>query len=278
LGSALVVRVFAFQGGGLQADSAESTRADLLLSLFCVFLQEAIISHGCTVKSSTINHAVVGLRSHIEEGCTIEVSLAVTDTRSHSHSVAAGLIGLLGAFLAAAHFSPWPMAWQASQLGARQLRTDACNSHATIHLCISSFVWHGHMAALALARLPLNLTCLSPFLPQDTLIIGADYYESEEQRAKVLKDGGVPLGIGSNSVVKNCIVDKNARIGRNVKIVNEKGVQVCVGGSPCRVLRATAGMSSPGECGVRDQGFVGRGGGCSVFRSQLDAWLDLLRV
>lgn len=42
----------------------------------------------------------------------------------------------------------------------------------------------------------------------------------------MLKDGGVPLGIGSNSVVKNCIVDKNARIGSNVKIVNEKGVQV----------------------------------------------------
>lgn len=42
--------------------------------LSCAAPQEAIISHGCTVKSSTINHAVVGLRSHIEEGCTIEVS------------------------------------------------------------------------------------------------------------------------------------------------------------------------------------------------------------
>jgi glucose-1-phosphate adenylyltransferase len=61
---------------------------------------------------------------------------------------------------------------------------------------------------------------------QQTLIIGADYYESEDQRQKVLSDGGVPLGIGAGSVIKNCIVDKNARIGRNVKIVNEKGVQV----------------------------------------------------
>jgi glucose-1-phosphate adenylyltransferase len=60
---------------------------------------------------------------------------------------------------------------------------------------------------------------------EQTLIIGADYYESEDQRQKVLADGGVPLGIGAGSVVKNCIVDKNARIGRNVKIVNEKGVQ-----------------------------------------------------
>lgn len=42
----------------------------------------------------------------------------------------------------------------------------------------------------------------------------------------MLAEGGVPLGIGAGSVIKNCIVDKNARIGRNVKIVNEKGVQV----------------------------------------------------
>lgn len=41
--------------------------------MLCV-LQEAIISHGCTVKSSSISSAVVGLRSHIEEGCTIDVS------------------------------------------------------------------------------------------------------------------------------------------------------------------------------------------------------------
>jgi hypothetical protein len=36
-------------------------------------LQEAIISHGCSVKRSNISNAVVGLRSHVEEGCTIEV-------------------------------------------------------------------------------------------------------------------------------------------------------------------------------------------------------------
>lgn len=89
-------------------------------------------------------------------------------------------------------------------------------------------------ACSTLKTAPASVLLLNPNT-QDTLIIGADYYESEEQRQKVLKDGGVPLGIGSNSVVKNCIVDKNARIGSNVKIVNEKGVQVgrpqgCSGG------------------------------------------------
>jgi ADP-glucose pyrophosphorylase len=41
-----------------------------------VQVEEAIISHGCTVRRSVIKNAVVGLRSHIEEGCTLHVSLA----------------------------------------------------------------------------------------------------------------------------------------------------------------------------------------------------------
>lgn len=36
-------------------------------------VEEAIISHGCTVKRSVIKNAVVGLRGHIEEGCLLEV-------------------------------------------------------------------------------------------------------------------------------------------------------------------------------------------------------------
>lgn len=82
----------------------------------------------------------------------------------------------------------------------------------------------------------LNTHCVAVFPPvivvvltlQQTLIIGADYYESEDQREKVLAKGGVPLGVGSGTVIKNCIVDKNARIGRNVQIINKDGVQVCV--------------------------------------------------
>jgi glucose-1-phosphate adenylyltransferase len=61
---------------------------------------------------------------------------------------------------------------------------------------------------------------------QNALIIGADYYESEDQKAKVLAEGGVPLGIGAGTTIKNCIVDKNARIGKNVVIENKGGVEV----------------------------------------------------
>ncbi len=40
-------------------------------------------------------------------------------------------------------------------------------------------------------------------------------------------DGGPtapPVGVGSGSVIRNAIIDKNARIGRDVRIVNEKGL------------------------------------------------------
>jgi len=57
------------------------------------------------------------------------------------------------------------------------------------------------------------------------MLIGADYYESDEQKAKVIAEGGVPVGIGEGSVISNAIIDKNARIGKNCTITNAAGVE-----------------------------------------------------
>jgi glucose-1-phosphate adenylyltransferase len=92
---------------------------------------EAIISHGALVRDSIIDHAVVGLRSQVERGCTIRSSL----------------------------------------------------------------------------------------------LIGADFYESEEERALIKAKGGVPMGIGAGSTIENCIIDKNARVGPNCRLTNAAGVQ-----------------------------------------------------
>jgi glucose-1-phosphate adenylyltransferase len=45
------------------------------------------------------------------------------------------------------------------------------------------------------------------------------------ERLKNLESGKVPLGVGANTKVRRAIVDKNARIGRNVRIVNQDSVQ-----------------------------------------------------
>ncbi len=52
---------------------------------------------------------------------------------------------------------------------------------------------------------------------EDSIIMGADYYEKEPA-----KRGIIPIGIGENSVIKKAIIDKNARIGKNVTIINKK--------------------------------------------------------
>jgi glucose-1-phosphate adenylyltransferase len=55
--------------------------------------------------------------------------------------------------------------------------------------------------------------------------MGADYYESVDDRARN-KDRGQPnIGLGSGTVIHRAIIDKNARIGSNVIISNDAGVQ-----------------------------------------------------
>ncbi|KAL3695240.1 hypothetical protein R1sor_009316 [Riccia sorocarpa] len=60
---------------------------------------------------------------------------------------------------------------------------------------------------------------------KDTMMMGADYYETEAEMASFLAAGKVPLGVGANSKIRNCIIDKNSRIGKNVVITNRDNVQ-----------------------------------------------------
>jgi glucose-1-phosphate adenylyltransferase len=96
-------------------------------------VRESIISEGCILKNCSITHSVLGVRSRVEAGCTIE----------------------------------------------------------------------------------------------DTLIMGADYYQpfAERQSSDDCHNDQVPLGIGADTFVRRAIIDKNARIGCNVQIINKDRVQ-----------------------------------------------------
>ena len=59
---------------------------------------------------------------------------------------------------------------------------------------------------------------------EDSLLMGADFYEPFAERQSGLQNGGIPVGIGEGTTVRHAIVDKNARIGRNVQIVNKDRV------------------------------------------------------
>ncbi|KAJ4966280.1 hypothetical protein NE237_018129 [Protea cynaroides] len=60
---------------------------------------------------------------------------------------------------------------------------------------------------------------------QDTMMMGADYYQTEAEIAFLLAEGEVPIGVGENTKIRNCIIDKNAKIGRDVVIANHEGIQ-----------------------------------------------------
>ena len=96
-------------------------------------VRESIISEGCILKNCSITHSVLGVRSRVESGCTIE----------------------------------------------------------------------------------------------DTLIMGADNYQPFAARQSSQDCGGneVPLGIGSDTIIRRAIIDKNARIGCNVQIINKDRVE-----------------------------------------------------
>ena len=60
---------------------------------------------------------------------------------------------------------------------------------------------------------------------EDTLVMGADFFESPEERIELRKGGGTPLGVGEGTTVKRAILDKNTRIGDNVVIINKDRVE-----------------------------------------------------
>jgi glucose-1-phosphate adenylyltransferase len=60
---------------------------------------------------------------------------------------------------------------------------------------------------------------------RDAVIMGANDFETEQAKESARKSGLPILGIGNDSLLERVIVDKNCRIGRNVRIVNRRRVQ-----------------------------------------------------
>src|SRR5205823_4383971 len=66
---------------------------------------------------------------------------------------------------------------------------------------------------------------------KNTVIMGADFYEDEERREE--HAGEPPLGIGSGSHIEGAILDKNCRIGRDARIINEQRLETRGDGDAC---------------------------------------------
>jgi glucose-1-phosphate adenylyltransferase len=89
-------------------------------------------------------------------------------------------------------------------------------------ICDGSIIGHGSVIENSVigvrARIAENVTI------RDTYIMGIDFPEFPQHVAENLRLNRPSLGIGANSVIERAIIDKNVRVGRNVRIVNKGGV------------------------------------------------------
>ncbi len=60
---------------------------------------------------------------------------------------------------------------------------------------------------------------------ENVVMMGADFIETAEQLQENERNGVPNVGIGEGCELRNVILDKNVRIGKNVRLVNEKGIQ-----------------------------------------------------
>jgi len=56
-------------------------------------------------------------------------------------------------------------------------------------------------------------------------VMGADYYQTLEDMLGDREARRPRIGVGENTIIRRAIIDKNARIGSNVKLLNEAGVE-----------------------------------------------------
>lgn len=59
----------------------------------------------------------------------------------------------------------------------------------------------------------------------NSLLMGADFYQPFTERDSIIQNKSVPMGIGPDSIIRRAIIDKNACIGRNVQIINKDNVE-----------------------------------------------------
>ena len=64
-----------------------------------------------------------------------------------------------------------------------------------------------------------------------SVLMGADYYESNASQQENTQAGIPHIGIGQNCLIQNAIIDKNARIGDNSVLVNRDGLDNYDGGN-----------------------------------------------
>ncbi len=60
---------------------------------------------------------------------------------------------------------------------------------------------------------------------ENSIIMGADFFETYKEIENNEKNSIPHIGIGSNSLIRRSIIDKNVRIGKNVRLLNQNNIE-----------------------------------------------------
>jgi glucose-1-phosphate adenylyltransferase len=60
---------------------------------------------------------------------------------------------------------------------------------------------------------------------RNSILMGTDTYETPEEAQRATAAGEPLVGIGDESHIEGAIIDKNCRIGRGVRIANDRGAE-----------------------------------------------------
>ena len=60
---------------------------------------------------------------------------------------------------------------------------------------------------------------------EGSILMGSDYYQSIEDMRQEINAGLPRIGVGENTIIRRAIIDKNTRIGANVRLINESGIE-----------------------------------------------------
>lgn len=59
---------------------------------------------------------------------------------------------------------------------------------------------------------------------EDSIVMGSDFFESIDDISSNMRTGQPHIGIGENTIIRRAIIDKDARIGKNVRLINAEGI------------------------------------------------------
>jgi glucose-1-phosphate adenylyltransferase len=72
---------------------------------------------------------------------------------------------------------------------------------------------------------------------ENSILMGADFFESFDELKSNLASEKPHIGIGGNCIIRRAIIDKNARIGKNVQLINKDNVENADGENNCYFIR-----------------------------------------